>query len=181
MEFYTSRFKRSYFEELLTKIKETKVMENKYFIPEISDLRVGYEGEYHNSSIDEAGVKELNYDRWEKTILDKHNIITMLTYGIKTFRVPYLTKEQIEAEGWSHINTNTVYTKELTDSYYYLDCFKKGNLTITFNNRIKSLIIKTDKDLTIYIGNCPSINEFKLIFKLLGKNFVAIKTIYNGK
>lgn len=40
----------------------------KYFTPIDEDIRIGYELEFHNWSIDEAGVPELNYDRWEAKI-----------------------------------------------------------------------------------------------------------------
>lgn len=72
----------------------------KYFTPDIEDIRVGYEIESYELSIDEAGDPKLNYDRWVKKTLDSSYVQTILKYGLKFIRVPYLTKEQIEAEGW---------------------------------------------------------------------------------
>lgn len=140
-------------------------MENKYFTPDIEDIRVGYELQYHNWSMDEAGVKELNFNKWETTILTEGNVKTFMEYGIRGgVRVPYLTKEQIEAEGWEPDVIQ--FKKEIdSDSYY--------SLTLA------------DRDITIskvymngwswvwkpfYSGECKDINTFRTICKLLKIN-----------
>ena len=140
-------------------------MENKYFTPDIEDIRVGYEGEYHNWSMDEAGIPELNYDRWEKAILNKSNVEIMLKYGIKGFRVPYLTKEQIEAEGWNKNDISPNLIKKIDeDSYYSVSLNKDYNIVITkcFINGWSWVW------QPFYSGECKDINTFRYICKLLG-------------
>ena len=127
-------------------------MENKYFTPSVEDIRVGYEGEYHNWSMDEAGVDELNYNRWEKATLNKGNVETMLKYGIGEFRVPYLTKEQIEAEGWEDMI-----------GYLY-----KNYRRLNFNSETNKLQIYDMFNNIFYVGKCKCINDFRYITKLLG-------------
>ena len=66
-----------------------------YFVPDIEDIRVGYECE-----IKPTGSEELD---WMPYVI---NGDTAFKYyktkgkGATSIRVPYLTKEQIEAEGW---------------------------------------------------------------------------------
>ena len=127
-------------------------MENKYFTPSVEDIRVGYEGEYHNWSMDDAGVDELNYNRWEKATLNKGNVETMLKYGIGEFRVPYLTKERIEAEGWEDMI-----------GYLY-----KNYRRLNFNSKTNKLEIYDMFNNIFYVGKCKCINDFRYITKLLG-------------
>jgi len=134
-------------------------MENdlKYFTPSIEDIRVGYEGEYHNWSMDEMGKPELNYNRWEKAILAPGNVKTMLEYGINGFRVPYLTKEAIETEGWE-VRINKVGDYEQPSFHkevYQIDLIKPTCLRITRFNQV------------LFEGECKSINEFRYIIKLI--------------
>lgn len=75
-------------------------MENKHFTPEIKDLRVGYECE----------MKVYNEDRWVKLVFGNLDFSTVLDrdkdgkYSVPDcIKTPYLTKEQIESEGWKHI------------------------------------------------------------------------------
>lgn len=79
-------------------------MENKYFVPLIEDIRIGYECESYEWSMDEAGIPELNYDRWVKTILSGDRVGTILKYGVRGFRTPYLSKEILEADGWKEVD-----------------------------------------------------------------------------
>ena len=87
-------------------------MKNKelYYIPEIEDIRVGYEFELidyasNNYNQDKSACK------WNKLVLKKEHLfssydgssfletcVSCLNFG--DLRVPYLTKEQIENEGW---------------------------------------------------------------------------------
>lgn len=150
---------------ILQDILENK-MENKYFTPDIEDIRVGYECEYR------VGEK---YD-WNKHIVE--NLYTDRDgYGISelesylkegNLRTPYLTKEQIEAEGWFILG---VYPGEAT-------IYKKGEHELLHSkNKIK--ITKVWKSFEgepderthrkdIYNGECKDINTLRVISKLLG-------------
>ena len=75
-------------------------MENKYYTPDIEDIRVGYECEIFNPANTDPFILGHYYDSWDKITIHRVN---MYDVGRKEFRTPYLTKEQIEAEGWIHI------------------------------------------------------------------------------
>ena len=85
------------------------MIENNYFIPSIEDLCVGYEFEVkHDYYLYGPGKDTCP---WSKCILKKNDLfadyddysfleLCILYLNSNHLRVPYLTKEQIEAEGW---------------------------------------------------------------------------------
>jgi hypothetical protein len=126
-------------------------MENKYFTPDIEDFHVGYECEI---------LKE----KWEHFVFNVEEIIPVFarvnskTIVSDKIRVPYLTKEQIEAEGWKP-----------EKSY-----FRKNNLYLFFENNELEIEFgepftwdASDSDVR-YKGECKDINTFRKIIKLLG-------------
>lgn len=137
--------------------------ENKYFKPEIEDIRVGYELEYYNMSMDEIGEPELNYSRWEKSTLLKGNVETFMKYGIGNgVRVKYLTGEQIKEEGWKYeynAGTSIVFEKQAGKSMYYTKMYYCDTTHI--------LEIVNPNSEIAYKGTCNDINTFRLIIKLL--------------
>jgi hypothetical protein len=92
---------------------------NKYYTPSIDEVYVGFELEYHNFSIDELGVPELNYDRWDTTILKERNVETFMKFGIGNgVRVKCLDKFDIESLGWKCIkeySTKQVFQSEIKE------------------------------------------------------------------
>jgi len=127
-----------------------KEMENKYFTPDIEDLHIGYECE----------LKETH--SWDITVLDEDHVVGIIYlkkrhyYGV---RVPYLTKEQIEAEGW-----------ELLSEDKYLQFIKPG-YSISYVEKLHLLIVivlEEKQSNVIYSGKCKDINTFRKISKLLG-------------
>ena len=138
-------------------------MENKYFTPDIEDIHAGYECEL------------LIFDKWEPNIVKSYTELRSVDECIKdkVIRVPYLTKEQIEAEGW-----------ELIQIYPKGACiFQKGTkeegceLTYDFQeHRIhftKLYFYGLDDEytrtkLTWRSLECKDINTFRKIIKLLG-------------
>lgn len=70
----------------------------KYFTPEISDIHIGYECEWVDSRGDWMPLRVLN----TQDIIDAFN---------DKLRTPYLTKEQIEKEGWE-VHDKTQYSVE---------------------------------------------------------------------
>ena len=127
------------------------MMENKYFTPLIEDIRVGYECEINKSFFN--GISE----GWHNFIFKEFEQLEVVNRnGLKAFRVPYLTKEQIEAEGWKfegglvdHIH----FSKERSQLIW----FKRGN----------SIELQNPANLPMYIGGCKDINTFRYICKLL--------------
>jgi len=138
-------------------------MENKYFTPDIEDFHVGYEFQRFiprkNATEEECWktiklpVNYLTLDEIDDEIIEKE------------IRVPYLTTEQIEAEGW--IEDKGLYKLRKNEDLFF---------TIDFNTDSYSLIINSYSKIntTFYSGNCilkgkcKDINTFRKIIKLLG-------------
>lgn len=150
-----------------------------YYTPEIEDIRVGYECEFTPSSESKDGGKNWII-HWKSVVVDSKNI--QYLFGANAFdqvRVPYLTKEQIEAEGWI-LKTKSIdlwfesdieKANSLQDFYKY-KCYK---LFLNYGIHDHKLKIKGDftggcnfeKSDTLFEGFCPSINEYRTICKLL--------------
>jgi hypothetical protein len=141
-------------------------MENKYFTPDIENIHAGYECEL------------LIYDKWEPNTIKPYTALKSVVKCIKdkVIRVPYLTKEQIEAEGWE-ITDEGVDSRG--DKILYKNCRKELNIFnlkyyLIFNEIEKSLNIYMRKSLfddsiesNLYNGKCKDINTFRKIIKLL--------------
>lgn len=149
----------------------------KYFVPQIEDIRVGYECEYMQ------GNQFLPFKVRQPEI-------SILAVETGILRTPYLTKEQIEAEGfifstWSRAGTGDKY---IQGNYY---CKQKDTQEGGYKIWIHTMESSSGRpitDLTIwksywnrdigdyeseensprlFEGKCPSINEFRTIMKLL--------------
>ena len=119
-------------------------MENKYFTPDIKDLRLNYKCElnidhYKNDS-----------DWVEFTIFDPQDLSTFIK-DVTQLRVPYLTKEQIEADGWK---------LGLNKNRYYKD---NNSVDLLDNN----IILICQNETLSFIGECKDINTFRYICKLI--------------
>ncbi len=146
-------------------------MEQKYFTPDIEDIRVGYELEYNLSGED-----------WNKITVNLSDFYTgvVAEFGkenTKGLRVPYLYKEQIENEGWDMQNV-------LREDDNGNDMFSTGFVKTIDENHWYELILEDDHKIfmqykwyrnsvaqiwrTIFYGECRCINEFRWICKLLG-------------
>jgi hypothetical protein len=151
---------------------QTKIIlqeENKkYFIPAIEDIHHGYECEMLLPAHDEQGeVTDYDILEWRPIryisgicVQDNDMLMDDLEGSIKTkeIRTPYLTREQIELEGWEP----------------FLNGYKKDRWTllhgtIKYTERTqKYLCIATTTGERIFFrGDCPSINELRQICKLL--------------
>lgn len=135
-----------------------------YYTPKVEELRIGYECE----------IRAPKYEG-QKFIVDEDQ----MQYAAIAIRggflfTPYLTKEQIEAEGWSEITNESFYKGMLTlekenGHTFYCAIRKNKNLLISQYipsdpNELWSMSMKS----TVYDGKCPSINEFRTICKLIG-------------
>ena len=139
-------------------------MENKYFTPDIADIYVSYELEWKS---------QIRKQDWEITVCDI-DLISIIYDEYEhadieepfnqQFRVPYLTKEQIEAEGWEFINHHAG-----TEHY---DFEKNGySLYVDFDFRgevyLKIYDDEQDNEFNYFSGKCKDINIFRKICKLL--------------
>lgn len=134
----------------------------KYFTPDIEDFHVGYEFQRFipksNATEEECWgtiklpVNYLTLDEIDNEIIEKE------------IRVPYLTKEKIEAEGW--VEDKGLYKLRKNEDLFF---------TIDFNTDSYFLIINSYSKIntTFYSGNsilkgkCKDINTFRRIIKLL--------------
>lgn len=136
-------------------------MENKYFTPDITDIRVGYEAEFDLAGFGKEGWQFVKFQGVDKAVRCYHE------KGL--YRVPYLTKEQIEAEGWDVIgvypNGATLHKKDKYELMFLEGC----RLVIT---RVwKSFEGEPDEKThrkDVYNGEGKCINTFRYITKLLG-------------
>lgn len=134
--------------------------EETYFTPSIEDIRVGYEMEIPVVDIErrECGICKVVVDsvEWAANNLGYEDNGQGKKYLMEPYRVPFLTKEQIIAEGWEYVS---------------VDNFSKRGLHLVWNtqqNRIR--IITGDFGWIwdqLYQGECKDVNTFRLIMKLL--------------
>lgn len=145
-----------------------KVEEINYFIPELEDIRIGYECEQSMGC--DFNKKEhwrkytLTTEEAERSEHDGSTGMYDLRRGIesKKFRTSYLTKEQIGNEGW----------KEM-EAMVFSVCFAfpeipllKNEYRVDYNYETHNLLI-SKKHHRLFDGECKSINEFRYICKLL--------------
>ena len=141
---------------------------DKYFKPEISDIRVGYEFEYRFSYDDEWKKAIIKPTTDIQYLVDIYNNIIGKEGGLRTL---YLTKEQIEAEGCIYKGrTQDIWFEKGLD--YDMGSWTAYKIIFQYGLEDKRLRIfavdivdKLEYDL--FIGYCKSINEFRYICKLL--------------
>jgi len=152
-----------------------KIMEqNKYFTPNIEDMRVGYECEANPKFYSEQE------DVWSPIIMKGIGQEVIHYHSLGVYRTPYLTKEQIEAEGWKPANTGGLERGcmngrcAFTKGNYFLIIPSEPNTKL--GDRIEIVMADVLKDEyhewtsngRMYIGQCKDINTFRYICKLLG-------------
>jgi hypothetical protein len=159
--------------------------ENSYFTPDISDLFVGYECEepildYSSTGPSKEWKKKVVGDDWDGNLDLREGSLPKLIHP-QLIRTPYLTKEQIESEGWVQEQESPngyLYYFEKTSGKYASS--KKWGLKYYSHSTYLSPI-----SLRFYIKNepfaydayegwseeveyeCKSINEFRKICKFL--------------
>lgn len=169
---------------------QKEMKDKKYFIPTIEDIRVGYEcerftqtsinGEYDSKDTEPCIIEE----SWKKYIFKpmsfsyknvevRKEIKDVMFLNNLKLRTLYLTKEQIEAEGWKKSDYSFIIA-DLTDEqlhgdrYSYL--FSKNYNSLVFNEYSKEIRISNKKKRILYSGECKDINELRFIQKLLKIN-----------
>jgi hypothetical protein len=136
-------------------------MENKYFTPDIEDVYVGYEceqlinGIWKNEIFAKGSYLPENIDllHWAYTCIINESL-----------RVPYLTKEQIEAEGWIKAKAPIV---TINHDFYEIP-YIKDNFRVDYNFRNNLINIIENNGKNLFYGKCKDINTFRKIIKLLG-------------
>ena len=115
------------------------IVENKYYTPSIEDIRVGYEYESLQKQQDGS-------EKWvPQKIVRRYDLEgdweNWLYYGI--VKTPYLTKEQIEAEGWKIENVliqddddndmfSTGFVKDIDENHWYELFFQGDKISIQY-------------------------------------------------
>ncbi len=180
--------------------------ENKYYTPDVSELHVGYEceacfssyGGYtiidcsepdkpweHHPPVDKEAAKH-----WTKfKLIEREDIWTsngrdhstaVMCLNDKRLRTQYLSREQIEAEGWDTVKELPRWTEK--QPIIYGSGYKNAMMAIDFENHLiwvgpkdptKSMDGTQDEydyppNKGMFRGECKSINEFRKIIKLLG-------------
>lgn len=140
---------------------------NMYFTPSIEDIHVGYEYEMLSDTCYNCGTPDERHElRWNEEIAHMvHPSFLQPLLKDRTIRVPYLTKEQIEKEGWEISITHWV-------------TFTKGNYAgiILPDRRVEILLqdvllderTEQSSNGRLYLGQCKDINTFRKLMKLLG-------------
>lgn len=146
--------------------------ESRYFTPSIEDIRVGYECEQQFITTYDAGTKsERVVESWYPTVIQHIHNHQHPKIPNPVYRVPYLTKEQIEAEGWKDVtgpDDYLVFGSCHFDKGIYHLAFLSGTVIVGEEKRHTStIVIRIDSHIR-YAGECGDINTFRYICKLLG-------------
>ena len=126
-------------------------MENKYFTPDITDIHVGYELEIRQGNM------------WKSDKVQSNDCFCDFV-NMDGYRVPYLTKEQIEAEGWEFIKHHAGtehYDFEKNGYSLYVDFDFRGEVYLKIYDG------EQDNEFNYFSGKCKDINTFRKICKLL--------------
>lgn len=148
-------------------LTNSKQKENKYFTPDISDIRVGYEMEdcYHQQE-------------WKKYVIKDEDEASYFFEMYKAdaypseFRIPYLTKEQIETDGWKEGDTYHK-TLEFENEYatYFCALFDNNKIRISeYTKTNPKEVWAMQRRSIVFEGECKCINTFRYICKLLKIN-----------
>jgi hypothetical protein len=134
-------------------------MENKYFTPDIDDIHIGYELEVnYNFKLNDIFHKKI-IESFEE-LSDIHSRMP----GDCVIRIPYLTKEQIEAEGWIKAKAPIV---TINHDFYEIP-YIKDNFRVDYNFRNNLINIIENNGKNLFYGKCKDINTFRKLIKLLG-------------
>lgn len=141
-------------------------MQNKeYFTAEIEDFCIGYE--YETIYLKSVWTKESLRIMDAGWFFESYQNDAVPT----EFRVLYLTKKQIEAEGWVFViqqdDFNQIYTKTIKDfnyTLYYYENYTSKEQEITIEINFKA----TNQSNKLISGAlCRDINTFRKLQKLL--------------
>lgn len=154
-------------------LKKNLIMENKYYTPELEELFVGYECEIYESVFDNTE----DYMEWVEIAINEY--FNFQDYhNCKRIRTKYLTKEQIENEGFVETfikfrNTNKEnyvlgFSKKVEDFILFIHLDTKYN-TLKIIKEFRFLIddLEETNQNILFSGKVKSINEFKKVIKMV--------------
>lgn len=149
-----------------------------YFTPSIEDIRVGYECFWikdHTKEFDGDNLIPFIFSakrlaailfppiNWERENTDN------IGPNLGSYIVPYLTKEQIEAEGWKEGDTYYK-TLEKANDYATYFCAFMDDHKIRISEYTKTNpdeVWRMQRRSIVFEGECKDINTFRYICKLL--------------
>jgi hypothetical protein len=157
----------------MIEVKNDTTHTNLYFTPDREDIRPGYECEYTTDS----SVFRINAtDCIQKGPLSFFDIKEIVDLGIEEdlashIRVLYLTKEQIEAEGWKYIGKGAGPEWFEKTGQFDTDTWTAWRVVCHYGFDTRTIRIALD-DMGemhwIFEGKCKDINTLRYISKLLG-------------
>lgn len=152
-----------------------------YYTPELEDLRIGYEYQQHallGINLDKTELRE-----WQQTKISNpvnlYDILNHIEKEKNTIRVPYLTRDQIRAEGWFPVGD----TDDKVSGWFYKDhpdievfngefflndtLVPSENYDLFFDEKTRMVMISDVDGERLFNSVCKSINEFRYIIKIL--------------
>lgn len=155
---------------------------NKYFIPLIEDIRVGYECEiwedercFIRGKVTKVYQGTQNEESCLGLYIDNGNGFLIDRY--RQIRVPYLTREQIESEGWEYsANYEAIEDSKFPDELGFLKELQDNLTQFLLYYDPNSHCLRIEKIYNcggegwIFRGKCKDINTFRYICKLLNIN-----------
>lgn len=133
------------------------MIDQQYFVPGISDLRIGDYIEIVNSKGKWITGEFPNVVR-QVSSLDQY-ADDIMAFAHTLYRLPYLTQEQLESEGW-------VYSHTIGRSVRFLYRGYKLQFSVE-NNDYKVFITNNYNRYIVFNGQCRDINTLRYIQKLL--------------
>ena len=140
-------------------------MDAEYYTPDVEDIHIGFECEinYPKGWIP-IKVEDLYTDS------DGYGNAYEVEHTIKNspqdIRVLCLTKEQIEAEGWK-VTQQMMYCEHIMSKDKNSLIYNSVNRELRLFKPIEDMGIELDYNKIVFDGSCKSINEFRVIIKLL--------------
>jgi hypothetical protein len=141
--------------------------EQKYYTPALEDLRIGSEYDRQDAIVTDIW-RPNKVTEWSQLFY----VVTELPNG--GIRVPYLTADQIEAEGWKVNDTGYHWFKENNGFKYQLSIATEGMQELEGHTPHCWAIQRHNPDpwivpwFQVYCGTIRCVNDLRLISKLLG-------------
>lgn len=147
--------------------------QKRYFTPSIEDIHVGYECEVLHENHSMAASNSIYRCEWRPATLTATDIYNLREHPDR-IRVPYLSKEQVEREGWTYQGAKSYYLLGYSVDQGFHNAFEKGHYIIQgrslFGGHHLKIFFDGDQEgaTCVYEGECKDINTFRYICKLLG-------------
>ena len=163
--------------------------ENKYYTPAIEDFHIGYEFEIKNRSFkntSNAKMQGVITGEWRHAVCNHFYDPASNNYTLDNvyhtlelidncqidptpqIRTPYLTAEQIVTEGQT-THEKWILVKENDDQFFMETEIMGTFFKLSYDKIYHKLLIqnRNHNPVTFFRGQCPSINEFRTIMKMI--------------